>query len=271
MTEEEILKNIARYKFYHIIKLTETISTPGNPIYVPAQNLCLRAMEELDFRQKSVLDIGCRDGLFSFKAEERGALRVIGIDNDLSIPATEFLIPYFHSRVKMHQKNLYDLKHDTFGQFDIVLFPGVLYHLRYPFWGLKVIRDVLKPGGDLIIETAIWCGESQNAFLFCPIDEASPYEPSSCTFYNEKGLIDTLVTLGFETKAVDYVPEKKSPSHLRKRLKRIFKTCLSLGHQPPIRHVRRAVFRCKFHGVDADSRYIQYWEDTHNIHSEIGG
>ena len=155
----------------------------------------MKYVKSLDLKGKRVLDIGCRDGLFSFAAESMGAAEVVGIDNDLSKPATEFLIPYFKSKVRMELMNVYDLGPDKFGLFDIVIFPGVLYHLRYPFWGLRAIRSVLKPGGNLIVETPIWRGENNNAMLFCPIGKDSPYETSSCTFFNEKGLVDTLTSL----------------------------------------------------------------------------
>src|SRR5262245_35918551 len=162
MEDSQIPEAISRYEFYHIIKLTDTISTPGNPKYVPAQKLCMKYLHSLDLRGKRVLDVGCRDGLFSFAAESMGASEVVGIDNDCSKPATEFLIPFFNSKVRMAQMNLYDLKPSDFGRFDVVIFAGVLYHLRYPFWGLKAIRECLNPEGDLIIETAIWRGERNN-------------------------------------------------------------------------------------------------------------
>lgn len=40
---------------------------------------------------------------------------MVGIDNDLSKGATELLIPFFNSKVRMHQMNLYDLKPESFG------------------------------------------------------------------------------------------------------------------------------------------------------------
>src|SRR3982074_1087758 len=165
MNESEIRQAISRYEFYHIIQLTENIATPGYAPYVPAQNLCMKYLKSLDLNGKRVLDIGCRDGLFSFAAESIGAAEIVGIDNDISKSATEFLIPFFKSKIQMHQMNVYDLKPDTFGLFDVVIFPGVLYHLRFPFWALKVIRDVLKVEGHLIIETAIWEGERDKALL----------------------------------------------------------------------------------------------------------
>jgi hypothetical protein len=65
-------------------------------------------LHRCDLAGKRVLDIGCRDGLFSFEAEKMGAQEVLGIDNDLSPGATEFLIPWFQSKVRMQAVNLYD-------------------------------------------------------------------------------------------------------------------------------------------------------------------
>jgi 2-polyprenyl-3-methyl-5-hydroxy-6-metoxy-1,4-benzoquinol methylase len=276
MNENEIRQAMSRYKFYHVIQLTDNIATPGNTSYVPTQNLCMKYLKSLDMKGKRVLDIGCRDGLFSFAAESMGAAEVIGIDNDLSKPATEFLIPFFNSKIKMEQMNLYDLKPDTFGLFDVVIFPGVLYHLRYPFWGLKVIRDVLRVGGHLLIETAIWQGERNNAMLFCPIGEESPYESTSCTFFNEKGLVDTLKSMGFKTVSIEYL-KRAGQRGLRDPMRRFkagieagFKMCLSAENRPPIKIVTRTVFHSIFCGYDKDSFIMQYWEETHDYHTQHG-
>ena len=43
----------------------------------------------------------------------------------------------------MYELNLYDLTVERFGKFDVIMLPGVLYHLRYPFWGLKIQSDVV--------------------------------------------------------------------------------------------------------------------------------
>ena len=101
MNENEIRQEMSKYNFYHIIQLTDNISTPGNPLFVPAQkNLCMKYLKSLDLKGKRVLDIGCRDGLFSFAAESMGAAEVVGIDNDIGKPVTDFLIPFFESKVK---------------------------------------------------------------------------------------------------------------------------------------------------------------------------
>jgi 2-polyprenyl-3-methyl-5-hydroxy-6-metoxy-1,4-benzoquinol methylase len=273
MNETELRQAMSRYKFYHIIQLTSTISTPGNTNYVPAQNLCMKYLKSLHLKGKRVLDIGCRDGLFSFAAESLGAAEVIGIDNDLSTPATEFLIPYFNSKVRMERMNLYDLAPNSFGLFDVINFPGVLYHLRYPFWGLKAIRDVLKIGGHLLIETPIWESERNNAMLFCPIGKDSPYEATSCTFFNEKGLVDTMKSLGFKAQSIEYCrPQVQSGRGDRlRRFKADLKMLLSGNDQPPIRVVTRCVFHFTFAGYDKESFDMKYWESTHDFHTQHGG
>jgi 2-polyprenyl-3-methyl-5-hydroxy-6-metoxy-1,4-benzoquinol methylase len=268
MTENEIHQALKRYKFYHIIKIKDNIYTPGYPDYVPTQNLVIKHLKTLNLKGKRVLDIGCRDGLFSFTAEQMGAEEVIGIDNDLSKPATEFLIPYFKSNVKMIQMNLYDLKPENFGLFDVVIFPGVLYHLRYPFWGLKAIRDVLRIGGNLLIDTPIWEGERNNAILFCPIGKESPYEQTSCTFFNEKGLVDTLISMGLETVAIEYI--KRNDGFINV-LKKRFRNMSLLGKDsPPIKKINRGTFHAIFRGYDKETFLMKYWDDTHNCHTESG-
>jgi len=268
--------------------LTDTITTPGAAHLVPAQNLALRYLECMNLKGKRVLDIGCRDGLFSFKAESMGADEVVGIDNDLSKAATEFIIPFLHSKVKMQQVNLYDLDPNTFGVFDTVIFAGVLYHLRYPFWGLKLIRDIMKVGGYLLIETAIWQGEPDKAMLFCPIGNESPYYPdtTSCTFFNEKGLVDTMKSLGFETIQIEYLTTQ--PNRLvRQKIKQVIKNVLQKHGFTGSSwwRIERCVFQLVYRGCDqysfvdradefaADVQFNtrKYWEKTHDIHTKHGG
>ena len=255
MNEAELRQALGRYTFYHTIQLTDTISTQGNTTHVPAQKLCMKHLKSLDLKGKRVLDIGCRDGLFSFTAESMEAAEVVGIDNDLSKGATQLLIPFFNSTVRMYQVNLYDLKPENFGLFDVVIFPGVLYHLRYPFWGLRAIRDVLEINGHLLIETAIWEGERNNAMLFCPIGVDSPYEGTSCTFFNKKGLVDTLKSLGFET------------VHMELLDKTAAKTSVKGADRPPIKLINRCVVHSIYRGFDRDTFNARYWETTHDYHS----
>lgn len=217
LDEDQLRTKLNQYDFYHIIKLTEEIQTAGVARYMPYQEVVLRALRSLDLENKSVLDVGCRDGLFSFEAEKLGAKKIIGIDNNLSSGAVELLIPYFSSKARMHEMNLLDLTPNSFGTFDIIIFAGVLYHLRYPFWSLKLIRDVLKADGLLILETAIFRDRNRYAMFHCPIGSESPYEPSSCSFFNRRGLTSTLSSLGFKIESTEVLRDRFQNKKLNAR------------------------------------------------------
>jgi|HubBroStandDraft_1064217.scaffolds.fasta_scaffold00100_6 SAM-dependent methyltransferase len=183
--------------FYHTVEYAPGQWTKGWPVVVPIVNMIIDAMRRLDFRGKRVLDIGCRDGALSFTAEKLGAASVLGVDFDLPHETIAFLKPALRSQVRFEKQNLYDLKPETHGQFDIVLLPGVVYHLRYPFLGLRLMRDLVRDGGILLVETATFTDANRLPLLLCPIGADSPYEPTSCTFFNVKGFVDTAGSLGF--------------------------------------------------------------------------
>jgi SAM-dependent methyltransferase len=278
MNAMPIEQRLAQYNFYHVIKVTENIYTKGRESLIPIQNVPLSLLRNLDFQGKQVLDIGCRDGLFSFEAEKLGAERVIGIDNDLSEGATEVLIPHFQSKVQMYQMNLFDLTLDSFGMFDVVLFIGVLYHLRYPFWALKLIRDVVNENGYLIVETGVFIDESQKAMLFCPIGSESPYEPSSCTFFNLKGLIDTLFSLGLIVEEVKLLSKSNlsltRTSKITYTVQPTMETVTQIAppkiqlEDPKIGAIDRATFLCRKASEVENVDISRYWNSTHSRHTE---
>jgi SAM-dependent methyltransferase len=261
MDENQLRDELKKYNFYHIIQVTENLSTKGYENYVPIQEVALRALKSLDLKNKRVLDIGCRDGLFSFGAKE-----VIGIDNDLSLGAVNVLIPHFKSKVKMYELNLLDLKPETFGTFDIVIFPGVLYHLRYPFWALKLLKDVLCEGGQLIIETAVLMDDNSRALLLCPIGSEGPYyEATSCTFFNMKGLIDTLSTLDLVVQRTELLLANKrlENTNLLSAIKYRLKSL-----RPVKSYIDRATLVCCKKTESDDKQVKAYWDSTHALETQ---
>jgi tRNA (mo5U34)-methyltransferase len=141
--------------WYHRIELAPGVVTPG---VQPSREL-LGRLDVLglprDCTGLRVLDVGCSDGFFSFEMERRGA-EVIGIDY-ADADATGFSIAarVLGSRVTHKVRNTYNLKAEEDGLFDLVLFLGVLYHLRNPMLALDRVRGVMKPGGLLFVETQL--------------------------------------------------------------------------------------------------------------------
>lgn len=135
--------------WYHRIEVAPGVVTPG----VNDSQMILDALQLPESLEgMRVLDIGARDGFFSFECERRGAAEVVAIDyltpEETGFPIAKELVG---SQVEMRQANVYDLNPEEFGTFDLILFLGVLYHLRDPMLALDRIADVAT--GKLILET----------------------------------------------------------------------------------------------------------------------
>ena len=276
---EELKKLSQKYQWYHSIEISDGIFTNSTiPHFKEKWDFNLKAMDNINFENKRVLDIGCRDGLFSFEAEKRGAKEVIAIDNDISVGAVEFLIPLFDSKVKMYEMNLYDLYPDRFGMFDIVIFYGVLYHLRYPFWALKKITDCLSDNGQLLIESGMLVEEKlrDKDVLYCPVED-SPYESTSCTFFNERGLTTTMRSLDFEL--INWQTINRKSKTLRSRVKDLFRIIgINLGNNKYYDVTRQILLYKKNKNLKINippekikhDNLKDYWDGIHNKSKEPG-
>jgi tRNA (mo5U34)-methyltransferase len=111
-----------------------------------------------DLSGTRALDIGCNAGYYSFQLAARGA-EVLALDLDEHYLqqgrwASQHLDP--EGLVEFRQGSIYDLV-DVQGTFEVVLFMGVLYHLRYPLLALDVVAE--KVGGALVLQTLTMPGD----------------------------------------------------------------------------------------------------------------
>jgi len=112
-----------------------------------------------DLTGKSVLDIGCNAGFYSFEMKRRGAARVLGIDHDERYLAqARFAAEVLgHEDVEFRQGEVWDV--GALGErFDLVIFMGVLYHLRHPLLALDLIREHVAD--DLLLYQSLTAGAS---------------------------------------------------------------------------------------------------------------
>ncbi|MFI4949902.1 MAG: class I SAM-dependent methyltransferase [Caulobacterales bacterium] len=107
---------------------------------------------------KRVLDIGAWDGFFSFEAERRGAAEVLATDHFCWSGdgwGTKAGFDYAHgrlgSRVATRDCDVQQISPQTVGTFDVVLFLGVLYHVKDPMLCLEHAASVA--GEVLVVET----------------------------------------------------------------------------------------------------------------------
>jgi tRNA (mo5U34)-methyltransferase len=119
----------------------------------------------------SVLDVGCNAGFYSFALAARGA-DVTGLEPDEHYlrqarwAAARFGV---EERVTFRSGNVYDLAR-TDEQYDLVLFMGVLYHLRHPLLGLDAVARITRR--LLVLQTLTMPGGRPLATpLDLPLDE----------------------------------------------------------------------------------------------------
>ncbi|HYG61239.1 MAG TPA: TIGR04290 family methyltransferase [Thermoanaerobaculia bacterium] len=122
----------------------------------------------------TALDIGCNAGFYSFELARRGA-RVTGIDHDPHYlrqahwAARQFGL---EDRVRFRHMQVYDLGRSG-ESYDLVLFMGVLYHLRYPLLGLDAVARCVRR--LMVFQTLTMPGEEvYDAPADLAIDEREP-------------------------------------------------------------------------------------------------
>jgi tRNA (mo5U34)-methyltransferase len=210
-------------KWYHRIELENGIITPGLP-WERLWRTVEEAIRGLDLRGKRVLDVGCWDGKWTFLAESLGA----------TVTATDWVSQRWGGRdtflfaskilgckaTYMPQCDVCKLS-DSFntGSFDVVLFMGVLYHIRYPMLALSQIRRVLSPHGLLVLETHAVKDERTSAiyFNYC---EPTMEDKSNWFFPTTLALRKMIESSYFQIEQVVQLPiDLRSP--LRKAVRRL--------------------------------------------------
>ncbi|MCX7899979.1 MAG: tRNA 5-methoxyuridine(34)/uridine 5-oxyacetic acid(34) synthase CmoB, partial [Methylocystis sp.] len=135
-------------------------------------------LDKIDFENRTVLDIGCWDGYWSFYAERRGAKRVLATDdmtqnwaNGAGLRLAKRLLK---SNIEINQSvSIYEAS--KLGEtFDIVLCLGVYYHLIDPFAAFAQVRHCLHAGSTAVFEGDVTHALRPDCYYWDPRD---PYKP----------------------------------------------------------------------------------------------
>jgi tRNA (mo5U34)-methyltransferase len=112
-----------------------------------------------DLQGKTVLDIGCNAGFYAMEMKRRGADRVLGLDTDDEYLAqARFAADVSGLRIEFRKMSTYDV--GQLGEkLDLVIFMGVLYHLRHPLLALDLIHEHVAR--DLLLFQSMLRGSSE--------------------------------------------------------------------------------------------------------------
>ena len=219
LSPDELRAAVAAQGWFHTIDLGGGIVTAGRD--ESARKLGWLSLPD-DLSGRSVLDVGAWDGFFSFECERRGAARVVALDGPAwrepawgpggygTRSGFDLARRALGSAVEDRELDLEDIAPETVGRFDVVLFLGVLYHLKHPWVALERVASVCD--GLLVVEThADLLDLRRPAMALYPGDEVAG-DASNWSGPNVPALRAMLLHEGFAQ--VDVVHRERLPYRL---------------------------------------------------------
>jgi len=155
-----------------------------------------RAMMDIDFRGKHVIDVGCMDGVFCFHAESRGASRVVGVDRPPRA-LVDKLKQTCNSRAEFISHGIYGAEQAVSGRFDVVFCLRWLQMTRHPLLLIRTLSRLMKQGGRLVLNTDYLDCYPGVPLIYTPVGSEAPINSYGCTYFNKEGLLNALACYGF--------------------------------------------------------------------------
>jgi tRNA (mo5U34)-methyltransferase len=195
MTVDEKREQAEAIKWWHRMDLGDGVITNG-PDPAEEKGKVWKLDEKL-FKGKTVLDIGTWDGYFSFLAERLGAKEVTALDIGTK-KGFDFAHKVYNSKVKFVIQNIMTSTPEELGTFDVVLYPGVLYHMKFPYLSLHKVAGLVKEGGKLFVEThTCMVPDNLSVMMFYPNRELAN-DPTNWWGPNNRCVKEMLETLNFK-------------------------------------------------------------------------
>jgi tRNA (mo5U34)-methyltransferase len=159
LTTDEIRRRVEELgQWFHNIDLGGVQTAPDHFLGDYPQTKWQRFSSSVpeDLSGKSVLDVGCNAGFYSTEMKRRGADRVVAIDTDEKYLAqARFAAKVNDVEIEFRNLSVYQVA-ELREQFDLVLFMGVLYHLRHPLLALDLLHEHVV--GDLLVTQSLLRG-----------------------------------------------------------------------------------------------------------------
>jgi tRNA (mo5U34)-methyltransferase len=146
LTADEVARKIDELgPWFHNLSLCGVQTAPNHFLgdYPSLKWQNFRHAIPADLSGKTVLDIGCNGGFYSIEMKRRGARRVLGIDHDEQyLEQARFAARVLDLDICFRRMSVYEVP-QLQERFDLVLFMGVFYHLRYPLLALDLLRQTV--------------------------------------------------------------------------------------------------------------------------------
>lgn len=211
----DINQKILSLNWRHRIKIDNNYYTPGTRV----ENEWEECFLPDNLTNKTFLDVGANDGMYSFLAEQKGALKVVATDRYITENETwdmtegwgahkiQFAKEALRSKIDIKPISIYDL--DQLNQtFDVVYCGNVLAWLKSPLIALEKLSGVCKQ--TLYIREDIFENLDET-----PVLQYVNNDPSTCLFNGNKPYyIKTLTQLGFKNIVFKKVDEEKTHANI---------------------------------------------------------
>jgi len=220
-TSKAIMDEISRHNWYQSIPLASNIVTPGETGEAEERKIQMMQLPN-DLSGRTVLDIGCNEGFFSFEAEKLGADRILAIDKSSAAKAKfELVKRILDSKVEFMAVDLFEMDRHDIGKFDIVFFLAVFHHLRYPLLALDRLYNLTKEFAVMeFVEAVPIVDEEQSAMVRKMSKKGHLHNLPTRTF-----ILETLTRAGFGRieilgthRAHKMKPERKMPGFTESRV-----------------------------------------------------
>src|SRR5215218_6082880 len=163
LTQDQIRQRVAELgQWFHNLDLAGVKTAPdhflGDYPAVKWQRFASAIPDDLT--GKSVLDVGCNAGFYSIQMKRRGAERVVGIDtDDRYLEQARFAAKVSGADIEFRNLSVYRVG-ELQEKFDLVLFMGVLYHLRHPLLALDLLHEFAV--ADLLVAQSMLRGSNES-------------------------------------------------------------------------------------------------------------
>ena len=295
LNQEEILKKVAAVPFWwHSIQLTPEIVTPGHktPDLLEKE---LASLKIPPLSGKAVLDIGAWDGFYSLMAERMGAEKIVALDHYVwsidwkeaweqveeskrtgkilshweslqrvwkpeSLPGKKgfnTVTEILQSKVESIVADFMTADLNALGQFDVVFFLGVLYHMQNPLESLKKLSQVTKELAIIETEAIALPGFENYALAeFYETDELNG-DPSNWWAPNLKALSGMCRAAGFSRIEPTLIPppfgdlphpyDPPPPPSTKSLIKKLIKRLIGRDIEPPPVKIQPMHYRAIVH------------------------